>query len=83
MVTCEPGVAGLDETEVTVVATVKGTPLLARFATVTTTLPVVAPLGTVAVMPVALQFIAVPAGVPLNVTVLAPFHRHRDRWEHP
>jgi hypothetical protein len=43
-----------------------GTPL-----TVTTTLPAVAPLGTVTVMPVALQLLAV-AGVPLNFTVLLP-----------
>src|SRR5436189_4232132 len=52
--------------------TVKGTPLLARPPTVTTTVPVVAPLGTGTVMLVALQLVGV-ARVPLNLTVLAPF----------
>jgi uncharacterized protein YjeT (DUF2065 family) len=52
--------------------TVKGTPLLARPPTVTTTVPVVAPLGTGTVMLVALQLVGV-ASVPLNLTVLAPF----------
>jgi hypothetical protein len=51
--------------------TVKPTPLLATPPTVTTTLPVVAPLGTVAVMLAALQLVAV-AAVPLKVTVLVP-----------
>jgi len=51
--------------------TVKLTPLLARPPTVTTTLPVVAPLGTAAVMLAALQLVAV-AAVPLKVTVLVP-----------
>src|SRR5436190_23219711 len=51
--------------------TVKGTPLLARPPTVTTTVPVVAPLGTGTVRLVALQLVGV-ATVPLNVTVLAP-----------
>jgi hypothetical protein len=51
--------------------TVKVTPLLGTPLTVTTTLPAVAPLGTVTVMPVALQLLAV-AGVPLNFTVLLP-----------
>jgi hypothetical protein len=44
--------------------------LLATPLTVITTAPVVAPLGTLTVMLVALQFVAVPALVPLNVTVL-------------
>src|SRR5467141_3247346 len=52
-------------------ATVKLTPLLATPPTVTTTLPVVAPLGTAAVMLAALQLVAV-AAVPLNVTLLVP-----------
>src|SRR5207302_1816373 len=39
--------------------------------TVTTTLPVVAPLGTGAVIPAALQLVGV-ATVPLNFTVLDP-----------
>src|SRR5712664_666700 len=49
----------------------KLTPLLAIPPTVTTTLPVVAPLGTATAMLVAFQFAGV-ALVPLNVTVLAP-----------
>jgi hypothetical protein len=53
--------------------TVKVTPLLATPPAVTTTLPVVAPLGTFTVMLVALQLVAVPALVPLNVTVLLPW----------
>ena len=53
--------AGADE------VTVKFTPLLAIPPTVTTTLPVVAPLGTDATMLVALQLVVV-AVVPLKVT---------------
>src|SRR5437660_5576223 len=48
--------------------TVKFTPLLAVPPTVTTTLPVVAPLGTDATMLVALQLVVL-AVVPLKVTV--------------
>ncbi len=51
--------------------TVKLEPLLFVPPTFTTTLPVVAPLGTVTVMLVALQLVAV-AVVPLNLTVLLP-----------
>jgi hypothetical protein len=51
--------------------TAKLTPLLITPPTVTTTLPVVAPLGTAAVMLVALQPVDV-AAIPLNVTVLVP-----------
>ena len=51
--------------------TVKLTPLLAIPPTATTTLPVVAPVGTGAMMLVALQFVGV-AVVPLNLTVLVP-----------
>jgi hypothetical protein len=51
--------------------TVKLTPLLAAPATVTTTLPVVAPAGTGATMLVADQLAGV-AVVPLNFTVLVP-----------
>ena len=51
--------------------TVKKTPLLAKLPVVTTTLPVVAPEGTVAIIDVGLQPVAV-AAMPLNVTVLAP-----------
>src|SRR5436309_4025561 len=47
------------------------TPLLATPATVTTTLPVAAPLGTGTTMLVALQLVGT-AAVPLNVTVLVP-----------
>src|ERR1017187_8257171 len=50
--------------------TVKSEPLLAAPNTVTTTLPVVAPAGTVTVMLVVLQALAAAAAVPLNVTVL-------------
>jgi hypothetical protein len=51
--------------------TVKLLPLLTTPPTVTTTLPVVAPVGTGATMLVALQLVAV-AAVPLNLTVLVP-----------
>src|SRR6266481_10127201 len=50
----------------------KDTPLLATPPTVTTALPVVAPVGTGTVMLVALHAAGVP-GVPLNVTVLVPW----------
>src|SRR6266849_608017 len=53
-------------------ATVKLDPLLATPPTVTTTFPVVAPLGTGATMLVPLQLVGV-ANVPLNVTVLVPW----------
>jgi hypothetical protein len=52
--------------------TVKLTPLLAWPPTVTTTFPVVAPVGTVTVTLVALHAVAV-AAVPLKVTVLEPW----------
>jgi hypothetical protein len=52
--------------------TVKVIPLLATPPTVTTTFPVVAPLGTGTVMLVTLQLLGAPA-VPLNVTVLVPW----------
>lgn len=51
--------------------TVKLWPLLAVPETVTTTFPVVAPVGTVAVILVVLQLVIV-AVVPLNLTVLLP-----------
>jgi len=51
--------------------TAKLTPVLAAPLTVTTTFPVVAPLGTGALILVVLQLVGV-ATVPLNVTVLAP-----------
>jgi len=53
------------------VATVKLVPLLATPPTVTTTFPVVAPVGTGATMLVALQLVGT-AAVPLNLTVLVP-----------
>ena len=53
------------------VVTVKLTALLPRPVTVTSTLPVVAPLGTGATMLVALQLVGV-AAVPLKLTVLLP-----------
>jgi len=51
--------------------TVKLTPLLGIPPTVTTTFPVVAPLGTGAAMLVGLQFVGV-AAAPLNATILVP-----------
>ena len=51
--------------------TVKFTPLLATPPTVTTTFPVVAPVGTDVTRLVALQLVTV-AAVPLNVSVLLP-----------
>jgi hypothetical protein len=54
------------------VVTVKVHPLLTPTPVATTTLPVVAPAGTVTVMLVALQLLAV-AAVPLNFTVLSPW----------
>jgi hypothetical protein len=74
MVTCEPAAADVGDTLVSEGAgdTVKLTPPLATPPTVTTTFPVVAPLGTFTVMLVAPQLLAVPALVPLNVTVLLP-----------
>jgi hypothetical protein len=51
--------------------TVKFTPLVATPPTVTTTLPVVAPVGTDVAMLVALQVVAVAAD-PLKLTVLVP-----------
>jgi len=53
------------------VVTVKLTPLLDRFPTFTRTLPVVAPVGTGAIMLPALQLLGV-ADVPLKVRVLVP-----------
>ncbi len=52
--------------------TVKKGPLLATQPTVTTTGPVVAPFGTTTPILVALQLLAVPAEIPLNVTLLVP-----------
>jgi hypothetical protein len=54
-------------------STVKLTPLLALPPTVTTTLPVVAPVGTVTFIEVAPQLVIVVAVVVLNFTVLVPF----------
>jgi hypothetical protein len=62
---------GSDHTRVLTYIIVKFTPLLAAPLTVTTTFPVLAPLGTVTVTLVALQLVTV-ATVPLNLTVLVP-----------
>ena len=51
--------------------TMKVRPLLAAPPTVTKTLPVVAPLGTVAVILVALQLVT-EAAFPLKLTALVP-----------
>src|SRR5277367_210351 len=56
---------------ITVPVTVKLTPLLAAPPTVTTTFPVVAPLGTGTVILVPVQLVGV-AATPLNFTVLVP-----------
>jgi hypothetical protein len=48
------------------------TPLLCTPLAVTTTFPVLAPLGTVAAIDVALQLPIVVAAAPLKVTVLVP-----------
>jgi len=53
--------------------TVNATPLLAVPPTVTTTFPVVAPVGTFTTIVVAFQLVAVPPDTPLNVTVLVPW----------
>ena len=53
------------------VVTVNGAPLLATPFTVTTTFPVVAPLGTGTAMLLAVQLVGV-AAVPLNRTLLVP-----------
>jgi hypothetical protein len=53
--------------------TVKLTPLLFTPLAFTTTLPVVAPVGTVATIEVALQLAIEVAVVPLNATVLVPW----------
>lgn len=52
-------------------STVKATPLLAKPPTVTTMLPVVAPVGTGTTMAVSLQLVGV-AAAPLKATVLVP-----------
>ncbi len=52
--------------------TVKDTPLLFTPLTVTTTFPVVAPVGTVTMMDEAPQLAILVAAVPLNLTVLVP-----------
>jgi hypothetical protein len=53
--------------------TVKVTPLLTTPPTVTTTFPVVAPLGTFTFIVPAAQLATLVAAVPLNVTVLEPW----------
>ena len=52
--------------------TVNAKPALATPLTVTTTLPVVAPVGTTTVIDVALQLVIEVAATPLKVTVLDP-----------
>ena len=75
MVTVDPiGPCGMLSVEMlgAVLITVNVTPLLTIPPTVTKTFPVVAPVGTGMEMLVAVQPVAVPAAVPLNVTVLVP-----------
>jgi hypothetical protein len=75
MATCTPAAPDVGETLEMLgwTVTVKGAPLLAEPLTVTTTLPVVAPLGTVTRMLAAVQPLALPALIPLKVTVLLPW----------
>jgi hypothetical protein len=58
---------------VIIAGTTKLAPLLATPPTVTTTLPVVAPAGTVTIMLVALQLAIAVTAVPLKATVLVPW----------
>jgi hypothetical protein len=66
-----PNVTAVGETLTEMGLTVNSEPSLDRPFTVTMTLPVVAPTGTVTRMPVPFQLAGV-ASVPLKVTVLAP-----------
>jgi len=63
-------VFGVSDAMLGAAVTVNVTPVLAWPPTVTTTLPVVAPPGTVAVILVGPQLVIVVALVPLNLTVL-------------
>ena len=72
IVTVAPTAPLIGDRVVMLGVTVKPKPLLALPPTVTTTLPLVAPEGTVATIDVGLQPVAV-AAVPLNVTVLVPW----------
>jgi hypothetical protein len=67
-----PPVTG-DKVVILGAVTVNGLPLLTTPPTVTTTLPVVAPVGTAALIDVALHRVIVVAVVPLNFTVLVPW----------
>ena len=71
MVTGVPAAPEVTDRPVIVGGSVNGTPLLARPATVTTTGPVVAPVGTGTTMSCA-QLVTVVAVTPLKVTVLEP-----------
>jgi len=74
-VTEVPGAPPVGPKALIIGATIKLTPLLAKFPTVTTTGPLVAPEGTGTTMLLLLQLVG-EAVVPLNVTVLVP-------WEPP
>ena len=63
--------AGDTPTDIAGGVTEKPAPLLASPPIVTTTLPLVAPLGTGVTIAVGLQLVGL-AGVPLNVTLLPP-----------
>src|SRR5215472_17144226 len=71
IVTAAPTAPDVGERLLMLGITVKLTPLLATPLTVTTTFPVVAPLGTGSTILVELQLVGVPV-VPLNFTVLLP-----------
>jgi hypothetical protein len=72
IVTDAPTVPAGGDTLIMLGTTVNEEPLLTTPPTVTTTFPVVAPVGTVATIEVEPQFVTVVAVVPLNVTVLVP-----------
>jgi hypothetical protein len=61
-------------------STVNGTPLLAMPPSVTTTLPVVAPLGTLTVIEPAAQLATLVTAVPLNLTVLRLWSSRLHQW---
>ncbi len=72
IVTEVPAGPEVGERELMFGVTVKSTPLLARLATVTTTLPVAAPVGTNVPMLVAVQLVTGNCA-PLSVMVLVPW----------
>jgi hypothetical protein len=72
IVTSVPAAPAAGDTLVSTGGTANRVPVLDDVPTVTTTGPVLAPLGTATEMPVSLHALAT-AGTPLNVTVLVPW----------